>query len=109
MSLSTHILDTMHGQPAAGVTVSLWLGDDLLFEGRTDADGRCPALRDLALVAGRYRLSFAIGDYFRGRGVVLADPPFLDVVPIDFGLAGSGHYHVPVLASPFSYSTYRGS
>lgn len=106
--LSTHILDTAHGCPAAGVAVNLYAGGDLLFGGETDADGRC---RDLpALVPGRYRLEFAVAAYFRGKGIVLPDPPFLDIVSIAFGVAeADGHYHVPLLVSPFSYSTYRGS
>lgn len=109
MSLSTHVLDTMHGCPAAGVKLTLTHGDDVLFEGETDADGRCPAIRSLSLAAGSYGLKFRAGDYFRGRGVALADPPFLDVITIDFGMSGEGHYHVPLLVSPYSYSTYRGS
>jgi len=108
-SLSTHVLDTAHGCPAAGV--SLQLSDTqgtLLFSGVTDANGRCPDL--LPIAPGRYRLSFAIGDYFRRRGVSLPDPPFLDVIAIDFGVAeADGHYHVPLLVSAFGYSTYRGS
>jgi 5-hydroxyisourate hydrolase len=106
-SLSTHILDTMHGCPAAGVALTLTARGETLFEGATDADGRCSGLPSLA--AGRYALVFAVADYFRGRGVILPEPPFLDVVTIDFGVAEEGHYHVPLLVSPFAYSTYRGS
>ena len=109
MSLSTHVLDTAHGRPAAGLALTLVAGKQTLFSGTTDADGRCPALRDLALDAGPYRLSFAVADYFRRQGIALPDPPFLDVVSIDFGIDGHAHYHVPLLVSPFSYSTYRGS
>jgi 5-hydroxyisourate hydrolase len=109
ISLSTHVLDTAHGTPAAGI--ALVLADDAateLYRGTTNGDGRCPDLPGLS--AGRYRLSFGVGDYFRGKGAVLTDPPFLDVVAIDFGVAGEGgHYHVPLLVSPFAYSTYRGS
>ena len=107
-SLSTHVLDTAHGCPAAGVAVRLFAGEALLFEGRTDDDGRC---RDLpALAPGLYRLEFAVAAYFGAKGVVLPDPPFLDIVTIAFGIAeAGGHYHVPLLVSPFSYSTYRGS
>ena len=109
--LTTHVLDTMHGCPAAGMTIRLTRGGALLFEGATNEDGRCPGLLDgEALTAGAYRLAFGVADYFRRRGVALPDPPFLDQVAIDFGVAApDGHYHVPLLVSPYSYSTYRGS
>lgn len=107
-SLSTHILDTAHGRPAAGVALTLSdAGGTVLFTGATNADGRCPGLP--AIAPGRYRLTFAIADYFRAGGVVLPDPPFLDVVTIDFGVADDGHYHVPLIVSPYGYATYRGS
>jgi len=117
--LTTHVLDTAHGCPAAGMAVSLYRLDaaggtattlikhiTLNHDGRADA----PLLEGAAFVPGRYRLVFGVAAYFRGRGVALAEPPFLDEVPLDFGLAVVGqHYHVPLLASPFAYSTYRGS
>jgi 5-hydroxyisourate hydrolase len=108
-TLSTHVLDTTHGCPAAGVSLRLTAADgSRLFSGTTNEDGRCAGLP--ALATGRYRLEFDIAPYFRARGVVLPDPPFLDTVAIDFGVApGSDHYHVPLLVSPFGYSTYRGS
>jgi 5-hydroxyisourate hydrolase len=108
-TLSTHVLDTAHGHPAAGVALILARADGtVLYQGFTNADGRCPALP--ALVPGRYRLSFGVADYFRDQGVDLPDPPFLDVVTIDFGVADpDGHYHVPLLVSPYSHATYRGS
>ena len=108
-SLSTHVLDTMHGCPAAGVTLTLIdPAGEVLFGGVTDADGRCPGLP--ALTPGRYRIVFAVAAYFRTRGVDLPEPPFLDEVAVDFGVAdAAGHYHVPLLVSPFAYSTYRGS
>jgi 5-hydroxyisourate hydrolase len=108
-TLSTHVLDTASGRPAAGMALRLMQGDSLLFEGVTDAGGRCSALnRELPL--GAYRLVFAVADYFRSSGVALPDPPFLDQVGVDFGLSEpDGHYHVPLLVSPFAYSTYRGS
>lgn len=110
MTLSTHVLDTASGVPAAGVALSLEREGVTLFTGVTDADGRCPALRDIAVAAGRYRLTFTIAAYFRDRGIALADPPFLDEVTIAFGVAdAAAHYHVPLLVSPFAYSTYRGS
>jgi 5-hydroxyisourate hydrolase len=110
MTLSTHVLDTSKGAPAAGVPLRLLQGEKTLFTGATDADGRCPPLRQLPLAAGRYHLEFAVADYFRGQGVDLADPPFFDVIRIDFGVAGNdAHYHVPLLLSPYGYSTYRGS
>lgn len=115
--LSTHVLDTHSGRPAEGVAVELWeLSRDgterLIIKTATNKDGRT----DAPLIAGRpvpkgvYELRFFIGDYFRKRGVPLADPPFLDVVPIRFGVAEpEGHYHVPISASPWAYGTYRGS
>ena len=109
-TLSTHVLDTMHGRPAAGLAVVLSGPDGEMARGTTDADGRCPGLAPPGLAPARYSLRFAVGDYFRALGVVLADPPFLDEVTVDFGIAaGGGHYHVPLLVSPFAYSTYRGS
>ncbi len=107
-TLSTHVLDTMHGKPAAGM--QLWLedaGGEALFAGETNADGRCPGLPELA--PGRYALTFAVAEYFAAEGVALPDPPFLGDVRIAFGVAQDGHYHVPLLVSPFAYSTYRGS
>jgi 5-hydroxyisourate hydrolase len=109
-TLSTHVLDTMHGQPAAGLAVVLSGPDGEIARGVTNADGRCPGLAQTGLAPGRYMLRFAVAAYFRGKGVALADPPFLDEVRIDFGIAADGgHYHVPLLVSPYSYSTYRGS
>lgn len=109
-TLSTHVLDTSRGRPASGVSVRLFdAAGGVLWRGHTDGDGRCPALRELSLEAGRYRLSFAVATYFRDSGATLPEPPFLDEVQLDFGLGASGHYHVPLLCSPWSYSTYRGS
>jgi len=106
-TLSTHVLDTTSGRPASAMRVMLWSVDSLLAEGETDADGR---LRDFpALEPGAYTLAFHVAEYFRARGHDLPDPPFLDVVPIHFGVADGVHYHVPLLASPWAYSTYRGS
>jgi 5-hydroxyisourate hydrolase len=109
-SLSTHVLDTMHGRPAAGMAVALSGPDGEIGRGRTNADGRCPDLAQAALAPGRYTLRFSVADYFREAGVALPDPPFLDEVAVAFGVApDGGHYHVPLLVSPFAYSTYRGS
>ena len=109
-SLSTHVLDTMHGRPAAGMAVALTGMDGEVARGTTNADGRCPDLASAGLPPGRYALRFAVADYFRAQGVELPDPPFLDEVTVDFGIVeGGGHYHVPLLVSPFAYSTYRGS
>ncbi|WP_244909646.1 hydroxyisourate hydrolase [Nitrospirillum viridazoti] len=115
--LTTHVLDTMAGRPGAGITVVLdRLGDDgartRVAEARTNADGRCdgPLLAGADLTVGRYELTFAVGAYFQARGVTLTDPPFLDEVPIRFAISDAGqHYHVPLLISPYAYSTYRGS
>lgn len=115
--LSTHVLDTMHGCPAAGMHVSLQrvdAGQTLTLKTvRLNADGRNEggALLDgAAMATGRYRLVFAVAAYFRTRGVVLPEPPFIDDVAVDFGMAdASAKYHVPLLVSPWAYSTYRGS
>ncbi len=114
--LSTHVLDTATGKPAAGMQVELsrlqsgaWT---LLKALRTNGDGRTdePLLAGEALTAGEYRLVFHVADYFRARDVQLPEPPFLDRVPLRFGIAdAAAHYHVPLLCSPWSYSTYRGS
>jgi 5-hydroxyisourate hydrolase len=109
-SLSTHVLDTMNGRPAAGVAVVLSGPNGEIGRGITNADGRCPDLAQGALAPGRYALRFSVADYFRRVGVALPDPPFLDAVAVEFGIAADGgHYHVPLLVSPFAYSTYRGS
>jgi 5-hydroxyisourate hydrolase len=112
--LTTHILDTAAGRPAAGVVVrvSARRGESvsLLSETRTDADGRARLVEGADLAVGGYRLEFAVADYFKASGAAVSDPPFLDVVVIDFAVAyTSQHYHVPLLVSPFAYSTYRGS
>ena len=112
--LTTHILDTAHGGPARKVTVRLFaLGDarKLVVSTTTNDDGRTPAplLADETMATGTYELEFDIGDYFRSRGVDLAEPAFLDTVVIRFAIDGDDDYHVPLLASPWSYSTYRGS
>lgn len=114
--LTTHVLDTMHGSPAAGMAVTLYRLDGARLETikslRLNGDGRAdgPLLEGAALLPGRYRLVFGVAAYFRALGVELPEPAFLDEVPLDFGLADAGsHYHVPLLASPWSYSTYRGS
>ena len=114
--LTTHVLDTANGCPAAGMPVSLYRlvgGVPQLLQSLTlNHDGRAdaPLLMGDSFVPGRYRLVFSVAAYFRARGAELADPPFLDEVPLDFGLATVGaHYHVPLLASPWAYSTYRGS
>jgi len=110
--LTTHVLDTAHGKPAAGVAVRLLRGGEVLLNTRTNADGRCdaPLMSAEAMTAGAYRLEFAVGAYYRKLGVALPDPAFLDVVALEFGIAETeAHYHVPLLVSPFGYSTYRGS
>lgn len=114
--LTTHVLDTMNGCPAAGMRVRLYRlqggATALVKELTLNQDGRAdaPLLEGDAFVLGSYRLMFDVAPYFHARGVELPEPPFLDTVPLDFGLAdAAAHYHVPLLASPWAYSTYRGS
>lgn len=112
--LTTHVLDTASGIPAAGVDIRLFaLGSDreLKASAVTNGDGRCeqPLLADDLLVTGQYELEFDIGNYYRARGMELEDPAFLDTIVIRFALHAGQHYHVPLLVSPWSYSTYRGS
>jgi 5-hydroxyisourate hydrolase len=114
--LSTHVLDTANGRPGAGVRVALFVLEDgsrrLLKEDRTNADGRCnaPLLEGDALRPGKYELVFGAGDYFAALGVDLPSPRFIDDVTIAFGIAHADqNYHVPLVVSPWSYSTYRGS
>ncbi len=116
--LTTHVLNTAQGVPAANMAVQLWRVDPaggestLLKQIVTNADGRSdePLLSGAAFVQGVYELRFAVGAYFAGQNVPAATLPFLDIVPIRFGIADSNaHYHVPLLVSPWAYSTYRGS
>lgn len=115
--LTTHVLDTANGRPAPGVRIDLHrVGADerpsLLKTVVTNADGRTdePLLAGEAMAVGRYELLFHVGAYFRATGARLADPPFLDRVPVRFAIAeAEAHYHVPLLVSPWSYTTYRGS
>ena len=117
--LTTHILDTANGGPAAGVALRLFAVDGSgatatrreLAATTTNADGRTDdaLLAGDAMQAGCYELEFDIGQYFRSRGAPLAEPAFLDTVVIRFSVRADEHYHVPLLASPWSYSTYRGS
>lgn len=113
--LTTHVLDTARGRPGAGITIELYaFGEErrFLMTTTTDEDGRCPRplLEGDAMAVGVYELVVHAGDYFRDAGIELADPPFLDRVVIRFGIAAPDqHYHVPLLLSPYGYSTYRGS
>ena len=114
--LTTHVLDTAGGRPAAGIRIELYrlagAARAPLSSHATNADGRCdaPLLQGADFAAGTYELVFHVAEYFRKAGVVLPEPPFLDVVPLRFGIAEAGqHYHVPLLISPYGYSTYRGS
>lgn len=113
--LTTHVLDTATGRPAQGLSIRLYR-----IEGQsrthlktvaTNDDGRCdaPLLAGAEFRTGEYELVFAAGDYLRGQGTNLPEPAFLDIVPIRFGMAEERHYHVPLLISPYGYSTYRGS
>lgn len=114
--LTTHVLDTATGRPAAGLLIELYRHDagtpELLATVRTNDDGRCdqPLLAGETMVPGLYELIFHVGAYLRARGVQLPEPAFLDLVPIRFGIADAGqHCHVPLLVSPYAYATYRGS
>jgi 5-hydroxyisourate hydrolase len=117
MGLSTHVLDTMHGTPAAGMRVELYTTEGgqatLVKSFHLNDDGRNPdglLYDNSSLKSGTYRLVFDVAAYFRSRGVSLPEPNFLNRVSLDFGVADpSQHYHVPLLVSPWSYSTYRGS
>ena len=115
--LSTHVLDTTRGRPGAGVAVEVlrleaggaWRS---LKTVRTNADGRTdePLLSGEAFVAGSYILSFSVGEYFKTQGAEISDPPFLDIVPLRFHVADpNANFHVPLVMTPWSYSTYRGS
>lgn len=108
-TISTHVLDTTRGEPAAGVAVTLWRldGREQVAQGtrETDADGRIAALGDGALTAGTYRLSFEVGAYYKKRALT----PFLDRVTVDFTVEADRRYHIPLLMSPFACSSYRGS
>ncbi|WEX10165.1 hydroxyisourate hydrolase [Chelativorans sp. AA-79] len=113
--LTTHVLDTAAGRPAAGMEITLYRLDGenrtYLKTVRTNADGRCdaPLLEGSAFAPGEYELIFEVGNYLRASQVALPAPAFLDRVPIRFGISELAHYHVPLLVSPYGYSTYRGS
>ena len=113
--LTTHVLDTAHGRPAAGLALELWAlrgAPEKLKTATTNSDGRVdsPLLEGDELRAGVYELRFHAGDYLRAAGVSSAEPAFLDVIPIRFGISdAAAHTHVPVLLSPYGYATYRGS
>jgi 5-hydroxyisourate hydrolase len=114
--LTTHVLDTATGRPAAGLVIELHRIEgerrERLRSLTTNADGRvdAPLLAGETLTAGTYELLFLAGDYLRAQGTSLPDPPFLDAIPIRFGISDpAAHYHVPLLFSPYGYGTYRGS
>jgi 5-hydroxyisourate hydrolase len=115
--LTTHVLDTASGLPAAGLVIDLYrisgAGRETITRVTTNSDGRVDGgaiLSGDSFLAGEYELVFHAGDYLRRLGVALPDPAFLDLIPIRFGIADTtGHYHVPLLLSPYGYSTYRGS
>ncbi|MEQ8205966.1 MAG: hydroxyisourate hydrolase [Woeseia sp.] len=112
--LTTHVLDTAQGRPGQGIEIRLWrLGTEreLVHRATTNKDGRtdAPLLDEAGWQAGRYELEFAVAEYFAGTALLQSAPPFLEDVIIRFTLAEDSHYHVPLLVSPWSYSTYRGS
>lgn len=114
--LTTHILDTAQGRPGSAIAITLHrIGDSgrtTLGHFTSNADGRCdaPLLQGADFTCGRYELDFAVGDYFAAAGMEMPQPRFLDVVTLRFGIAdANAHYHVPLLVSPYAYSTYRGS
>lgn len=114
--LTTHVLDTAAGRPAGGLSLTLYALDgdarQVVAQARTNADGRCdaPLLAGAAMRPGLYEIVFEVAAYFHATGVPLTEPAFLDAVPVRFGIADAGnHYHVPLLVSPYGYSTYRGS
>lgn len=114
--LSTHVLDTTNGKPAAGLQIDFSVRDGdgyrLVKTVHTNGDGRTdePLLNSDGMATGRYQLVFHVADYFREHGVTLTEPPFLEEVPIRFAISDPAlHYHVPLLVTPWSYSTYRGS
>ncbi|PCI48424.1 MAG: hydroxyisourate hydrolase [Alphaproteobacteria bacterium] len=118
--LTTHILDTASGLPGENIQLRLYRcapneesrGDILLITALTNEDGRCnaPLLEGDDMQCGTYRLEFDVADYYRAQGLDLPEPPFLDIVDIRFGISDAdSHYHVPLLVSPYGYSTYRGS
>jgi 5-hydroxyisourate hydrolase len=110
--ITTHVLDTAKGKPAAGLRIEIYRGNQLLNTAETNADGRlnAPLLEAADLESGIYEIRFHAGDYLRKTFESLTEPLFLDVIPIKFGIAdASQHYHIPLLLSPFGYSTYRGS
>ncbi len=111
--LTTHVLDTMHGKPAANLRICLLNEvDDLLKDVLTNIDGRLdqPLLQGNAMIAGTYRIVFHVGDYYKGMLIKSTKPLFLNKIPVEFGIdMDHDHYHVPLLVSPYGYSTYRGS
>ena len=112
--LTTHILDTSRGGPAAGVEIRLYAireERERVAFAVSNADGRTekPLLEAAAMTTGTYELEFDVGDYFRRSGAAVGEPAFLDIVVIRFSVSADGHYHVPLLCSPWAYSTYRGS
>ena len=114
--LSTHVLDTAHGCPASGMKIELWSLDGeertLVTTAKTNADGRpeMPLLAADEMQAGQYEIIFFVGDYFAAKSPMLPKIRFLDKVPVRFSIADAGAgYHVPLLCSPWAYSTYRGS
>ncbi len=111
-AITTHVLDTAHGTPARGLRIEAFRDGVRIADGLTNADGKLdqPVVEGAAFTTGRYEMLFHAADYMRARGVHLTEPPFYDVIRIAYGIADpTQHYHVPLLLSPYGYTTYRGS
>lgn len=108
-SISTHVLDLYHGTPAQNVLVDIYFNQQFLVAITTDESGRCTPALDKPFEKGTYEFVFHIDTYFQSKGVPLPESPFLTTIPVRFSIQDDGHYHVPLLVTPWSYQVYRGS